>query len=81
MDTRLQSVTGLELAHVRGPAYVRQFVEAAGSHRLIFGSLFYSHPASYEHCATIDEIKAAKIGEDDKENIFSRNAKKLFGLT
>jgi predicted TIM-barrel fold metal-dependent hydrolase len=70
-----------DTAHVRGPAYVRQFVEAVGSHRLIFGSLFYSHPASYEHCSTIDEIKAATIGEDDKEKIFSRNAKKLFGLT
>jgi uncharacterized protein len=69
-----------DTAHVRGPAYVRQFVEAVGSNRLIFGSLFYSHPASYEHCATIDEIKAARISDADKENIFSRNAKKLFGL-
>jgi uncharacterized protein len=69
-----------DTAHVRGSAYVRQFVEAVGSHRLIFGSLFYSHPASYEHCATIDEIKAAKISEQDKANILSLNAKKLFGI-
>jgi predicted TIM-barrel fold metal-dependent hydrolase len=69
-----------DTAHVRGSAYIRQFVETVGSHRLIFGSLFYSHPASYEHCATIDEIKTAKISADDKANILSRNAKRLFGL-
>jgi hypothetical protein len=70
-----------DTAHVRGAAYVRQFVEAVGSQRLIFGSLFYSHPASYEHCATIDEIKAAKISEQDKANIFSLNAKNVFRLS
>ena len=69
-----------DTAHIRGSAYVRQFVEAVGSHRLVFGSLFYSHPASYEHCATIDEIKAAKISDTDKANILSLNAKRLFGL-
>ena len=69
-----------DTAHVRGPAYVRQFVEAVGSHRLIFGSLFYSHPASYEHCATLDEIKAAKISDTDKANILALNAKRLFGV-
>jgi uncharacterized protein len=69
-----------DTAHVRGSAYIRQFVEAVGSHRLIFGSLFYSHPASYEHCATIDEIKIAKISDEDKANILVRNAKRLFGL-
>ena len=70
-----------DTAHVRGPAYVRQFVEAVGSHRLIFGSLFYSYPASYEHCATLDEIKAAKIGDADKANILALNAKRLFSLS
>jgi predicted TIM-barrel fold metal-dependent hydrolase len=69
-----------DTAHVRGPAYVRQFVEAVGSHRLIFGSLFYSHPASYEHCATLGEILAAKISDADKANILALNARKLFGL-
>jgi predicted TIM-barrel fold metal-dependent hydrolase len=69
-----------DTAHVRGSAYVCQFVEAVGSHRLIFGSLFYSYPASYEHCATLEEIKAAKISEEDKTNILSRNARKLFKL-
>jgi predicted TIM-barrel fold metal-dependent hydrolase len=69
-----------DTAHVRGPAYVRQFVESVGSHRLVFGSLFYSHPASYEHCATLEEIKAAKISEVDKSNILSLNSKRLFGL-
>lgn len=68
-----------DTAHVRSP-YVRQFVESVGSHRLVFGSLFYSHPASYEHCATLDEIKAAKISDEDKANILSLNTKKLFGL-
>lgn len=70
-----------DTAHVRGSAYVRQFVETVGSHRLIFGSLFYSRPASYEHCATLDEIKAAKISDTDKGNILSQNAKNLFGLS
>lgn len=69
-----------DTAHVRGSAYVRQFVEAVGSHRLVFGSLFYSHPPSYEHCATLQEIRSAKISEQDKANIFSLNAKKLFKL-
>lgn len=69
-----------DTAHVRGSAYIRQFVEKVGSQRLVFGSLFYSHPASYEHCATIEEIKSAKISDEDKANILSRNAKRLFGL-
>lgn len=69
-----------DTAHVRGPAYVRQFVETVGSHRMVFGSLFYSHPASYEHCATLAEIQAAKISDADKANILALNAKKLFGL-
>ena len=69
-----------DTAHVRGSRYVRQFVESVGSHRLVFGSLFYSYPASYEHCGTLEEIKEAKISDEDKENIFSRNAKRLFKL-
>lgn len=69
-----------DTAHVRGSGYIRQFVEAAGSHRLAFGSLFYSHPASYEHCATLGEIHAAKISDQDKANILSLNAKRLFKL-
>jgi uncharacterized protein len=69
-----------DTAHVRGSGYVRQFVEAVGSHRLVFGSLFYSYPASYEHCATLEEVKAAKIGEQDKANILSLNVQKLFRL-
>ena len=70
-----------DTAHVRGSGYIKQFVETAGSHRLIFGSLFYSYPASYENCATLEEIKGAKISEEDKANILSRNGKKLFGLS
>ena len=70
-----------DTAHVRGSGYIKQFVETVGSHRLIFGSLFYSYPASYEHCATLEEIKTAKISGEDKFNILSRNAKKLFGLS
>jgi predicted TIM-barrel fold metal-dependent hydrolase len=69
-----------DTAHVRGSAYVRSFVEAVGSHRMIFGSLFYSYPASYEHCATLAEIKAAKISEQDKANILGLNAKRLFKI-
>jgi uncharacterized protein len=69
-----------DTAHIRGSGYVRQFVEAVGSHRLVFGSLFYSYPASYEHCATLEEVKAAKISEEDKANILSLNVKKLFRL-
>jgi len=69
-----------DTAHVRGPAYVRNFVEAVGSHRMIFGSLFYSHPASYEHCATLEEIKAAKISDQDMANMFALNAKRIFKL-
>jgi predicted TIM-barrel fold metal-dependent hydrolase len=69
-----------DTAHVRSSGYVRQFVETVGSHRLVFGSLFYSHPASYEHSATLAEVRAAKISADDMSNILSRNAKKLFQL-
>ena len=70
-----------DTAHVRGAAYVKQFVETVGSHRLIFGSLFYSYPASYEHCVTLEEIKAAKISEADRANILSGNTKRIFRLT
>ena len=69
-----------DTAHVRGSGYVRQFVETVGSRRLIFGSLFYSYPASYQHCATLHEIKEARITDEDKANILSLNAKSLFGL-
>src|SRR5918992_3236728 len=70
-----------ETAHVRSSAYVRQFVEAVGSHRMVFGSLFYSYPASYERSATLEEVKDAKISEQDKANILSLNAKRLFKLS
>ena len=69
-----------DTAHVRSSGFVRQFVEAVGSRRLIFGSLFYSYPASYEHCATLREINDARITDEDKANILSLNAKSLFGL-
>jgi predicted TIM-barrel fold metal-dependent hydrolase len=69
-----------DAAHVRGAAYVKNFVEAVGSHRLVFGSLFYSHPASYEHCATLAEVKAAGISDTDLANVLTLNAKRLFNL-
>jgi hypothetical protein len=69
-----------DTAHVRSSSYIRQFVETVGSHRMIFGSLFYSHPASYEHCATLDEVKAAKISDADMANILAQNARRLFKL-
>jgi predicted TIM-barrel fold metal-dependent hydrolase len=69
-----------DTAHVRGATYVKNFVEAVGSHRLVFGSLFYSHPASYEHCATLDEVKSAKISDADMANILALNARRLFKL-
>jgi predicted TIM-barrel fold metal-dependent hydrolase len=69
-----------DTAHVRGSGYVRQFVETVGSHRLVFGSLFYSYPASYERCGTLEEIKGAKISDEDKASILSLNAKRLFKL-
>ena len=67
-----------DTAHVRGAAYVKNFVEAVGSHRLVFGSLFYSHPASYEHCTTLAEVKAAGISDPDLANVLALNAKRLF---
>jgi predicted TIM-barrel fold metal-dependent hydrolase len=69
-----------DTAHVRGAGYIRQFVEAVGSQRLLFGSLFYSHPASYEHCHTLAEISEAKISDQDKANILAQNSKTLFKL-
>ena len=69
-----------DTAHVRGPAYVKTFVDAVGSARMIFGSLFYSTPPSYEQCATLEEIKEAKISEQDKANILALNAKRLFKI-
>jgi predicted TIM-barrel fold metal-dependent hydrolase len=68
-----------ETAHVRS-AYVRHFVETVGSQRMVFGSLFYSYPATYERCATLEEVKEAKISDADRANIFSLNAKRLFKL-
>jgi predicted TIM-barrel fold metal-dependent hydrolase len=70
-----------DTAHVRSSSYIRQFVEIVGSHRLVFGSLFYSYPASYERCATLEEVKTAKISDKDMANILSLNAKRLFRLT
>jgi hypothetical protein len=69
-----------DTAHVRGGGFIRQFVEQVGSHRLIFGSLFYSYPASYERCATLEEVRGAGLSEEDLANVLSRNAKKLFRL-
>jgi predicted TIM-barrel fold metal-dependent hydrolase len=69
-----------DTAHVRSAGYIRQFVETVGSHRLVFGSLFYSYPASYERCATLEEVKAAQISDQDMANILSLNARRLFGL-
>ncbi len=69
-----------DTAHVRSSSYIRHFVETLGSDRLVFGSLFYSHPASYEHCATLQEVKGADISDKDMANILCRNAKRLFKL-
>jgi len=69
-----------DTAHVRSPGYVRQFVETVGSQRLVFGSLFYSQPASYEHCSTLEEVKRAQISDQDMTNILWLNAKRLFRL-
>ncbi|HYJ14731.1 MAG TPA: amidohydrolase family protein [Candidatus Limnocylindria bacterium] len=69
-----------DTAHVRGPGYVKSFVEAVGSERMVFGSLFYSHPASYDHCVSLAEIKAAKISDADKANILAGNVKRIFQL-
>jgi predicted TIM-barrel fold metal-dependent hydrolase len=69
-----------DTAHVRSSGYVRQFVEAVGSRRLVFGSLFYSHPASYEHCATLEEVKGARISDEAMANILALNAKRLFKI-
>jgi hypothetical protein len=69
-----------DTAHVRGGGFIRQFVEQVGSHRLIFGSLFYSYPASYERCATLEEVRGAGLSEEDLANVLSRNAKKIFRL-
>jgi predicted TIM-barrel fold metal-dependent hydrolase len=69
-----------DTAHVRGSGFVKTFVEAVGSHRLVFGSLFYSSPPSYEHCATLAEVKGAKISAADLTNILGANAKKIFKL-
>ena len=69
-----------DTAHVRSAGYVRQFVETVGSQRLVFGSLFYSHPASYEHCSTLEEVKRAQTSDQDLTNILWLNAKRLFRL-
>jgi predicted TIM-barrel fold metal-dependent hydrolase len=69
-----------DTAHVRSSGYIRQFVDTVGSQRLVFGSLFYSYPASYERCASLEEVKSAKISDEDMANILSLNAKRLFRL-
>jgi predicted TIM-barrel fold metal-dependent hydrolase len=70
-----------DTAHVRSSGYIKNFVEAVGSHRLVFGSLFYSSPPSYEHCATLAEIQGSKISAADMANILSANVKNLFNLS
>jgi predicted TIM-barrel fold metal-dependent hydrolase len=69
-----------DTAHVRSSGFIRQFVETVGSRRLVFGSLFYSYPPSYERCATLEEITEAKISDEDRANILALNAKRLFKL-
>lgn len=69
-----------DTAHVRSALYIRRFVESVGSHRLLFGSLFYSYPASYERCATLEEVRGAQISTEDVRNILWLNARRLFGL-
>jgi uncharacterized protein len=69
-----------DTAHVRGSGFIKTFVEAVGSHRLVFGSLFYSSPPSYEHCATLAEVKGAKVSAADMANILATNAKRVFKL-
>lgn len=69
-----------DTAHVRSANYVRHFVQTVGSTRLAFGSVFYSYPASYEHCAVLEEVKAAQLSEEDLRNVLWRNARTLFGL-
>src|SRR3989475_4577439 len=69
-----------DTAHIRGSGYVRQFVEAVGAHPLALCSLFYSHPASYEHFATFGEVEAGKNSEEGKAHILSLNVEKLFRL-
>src|SRR5262247_4764107 len=66
-----------DTAHVRGSGYIRRFVEVVGSRRLVFGSLFYSYPASYERCTTLEEVKGAQISAADMDNILVLNAKRL----
>lgn len=69
-----------DTAHVRSAQYIRRFVESVGSDRLLFGSVFYSYPASYERCATLEEVRDAQISTEDMRNILWLNARRLFGL-
>jgi len=69
-----------DTAHVRSAVYIRRFVESVGSHRLVFGSVFYSYPASYEQCATLEEVRSTQISTEDMTNILWLNGRRLFGL-
>lgn len=52
------------------------FIKKIGAERVLFGTDYPGHPLSKE----VEMIKGLSLTDEEKEKIFSKNAKRLFGL-
>lgn len=55
-----------------------RFVDRFGSERLLFGTDSYADPATYNHPAVRDELRASSLSDADLQNVFWNNAARLF---
>jgi uncharacterized protein len=65
----------------RNGRFVRRFVEEAGSHKLVLGSTYYSHPPSYERNHELEVLRESGMREEDLANVLALNVKRVFGLS
>jgi uncharacterized protein len=64
---------------VLGPEGVERCVTRLGAERLLFGTNLYSRQQT-AHMTGLDDVIAAKIGDDAKALILGGNARRVFGL-
>lgn len=60
--------------------FLKHFSDAAGSHKLILGSTYYSTPPSYTRNYALDLVLEAGLSEPDTANVLANNIKRLFSL-